>query len=418
MANTYVRYPPVSGGGGVTSVNGQTGVVNLDAADIPYDNTASGLTATEVQAAIDEIVASPVAPTGTPNTSAYFDAAGDLTSNSGSLYDETTFSRTDVLADTGGTFSAAGNGAYTHGVSQTSGFLLAAGDGALTSGVVTTGGIMNAGGDGSTASGLASGGGILSAAGNGSQTHGVITGSGSFLAADGIGSHVSGYVDGSGVVLTASGHGSKAFGYGTGFNIAVSGNGSMAGGLSAAAATDVSGNGALAFGDAHTVTSHLSQTLGLGNLNSSYASMAIGRYADDVGTAGSWVATDPLFVAGNGTGVGSEANAFQIDKDGRVTQTGALKTTAIRIVTTSATISARSDLKIVMNDIAAGVNTLTLPPGEDGLTYSLQGASTNTGTWALVPDGADTIDPKLPPDVSVEQYAILITFISGTWYPV
>lgn len=48
-------YPPGGGGGSVVSVNGQTGVVQLDAVDIPYDNTTSGLTATEVQAAIDEL---------------------------------------------------------------------------------------------------------------------------------------------------------------------------------------------------------------------------------------------------------------------------------------------------------------------------------------------------------------------------
>lgn len=41
----------------VDSVNGQTGVVLLNAADIPYDNSTSGLTATDVQAAIDEVVA-------------------------------------------------------------------------------------------------------------------------------------------------------------------------------------------------------------------------------------------------------------------------------------------------------------------------------------------------------------------------
>jgi hypothetical protein len=46
------------GGGTITSVNGQTGpAVVLEAVDIDYDNTVSGLTATETQAAIDEIVA-------------------------------------------------------------------------------------------------------------------------------------------------------------------------------------------------------------------------------------------------------------------------------------------------------------------------------------------------------------------------
>lgn len=39
----------------VNSVNGQTGAVQLDAVNIPYDNTASGLIATELQGAVDEL---------------------------------------------------------------------------------------------------------------------------------------------------------------------------------------------------------------------------------------------------------------------------------------------------------------------------------------------------------------------------
>ena len=46
---------PASGSALVTSVNGQLGAVTLDAVDIPYDNSVSGLTATETQSAIDEI---------------------------------------------------------------------------------------------------------------------------------------------------------------------------------------------------------------------------------------------------------------------------------------------------------------------------------------------------------------------------
>jgi hypothetical protein len=42
-------------GAPVQSVNGETGVVDLEADDIAYDNTASGLAATDVQGAIDEV---------------------------------------------------------------------------------------------------------------------------------------------------------------------------------------------------------------------------------------------------------------------------------------------------------------------------------------------------------------------------
>lgn len=54
-------------GGAVDSVNGQTGVVQIDAVDVPYDNVASGLGATDVQGAIDEIAPKVVGEQGLVN---------------------------------------------------------------------------------------------------------------------------------------------------------------------------------------------------------------------------------------------------------------------------------------------------------------------------------------------------------------
>lgn len=356
------------------------------------------------------------APTGNVNTSAYFDAAGNLSSDNGSLFDETKMSRADVLASGGGSFSATGIGAYTHGQAQGNGLLLANGAGGLTSGSVNTSGIINAGGVGSVASGQALSGGIVSAAGDGASVSGAVIASGSFLAADGLGSHVSGYIDGSGVVLTTSGQGAMAFGYATNGNIAGSGHGSIIGGGSLAGVHTSSGVYSMSVGDAHTLTADLGQTFGLGNANSSYASMAIGRYADDVGTPGSWVATEPLFVAGNGTGSGSEANALRLDKDGKITNTGAVVNTAIRIASTTTSVSARTDRKILLDDQTAGANTLNLPAGEDGLTFTFSAVNTNTGTWAVSPNGGDLVDGNLPPDVSSSTVPKNITFLGGTWY--
>lgn len=53
----WIDDPAGGGPGAVDSVNGQTGAVQIDAEDAPYDNLASGLTATDVQGAIDELAA-------------------------------------------------------------------------------------------------------------------------------------------------------------------------------------------------------------------------------------------------------------------------------------------------------------------------------------------------------------------------
>lgn len=53
--NSWEDDPSISGGGAVDSVNGQTGTVQIDAEDVPYDNSTSGLSATDVQGAVDEL---------------------------------------------------------------------------------------------------------------------------------------------------------------------------------------------------------------------------------------------------------------------------------------------------------------------------------------------------------------------------
>ncbi|MFK7970477.1 MAG: tail fiber domain-containing protein [Bacteroidia bacterium] len=50
----------------------------------------------------------------------------------------------------------------------------------------------------------------------------------------------------------------------------------------------------------------------------SYASMAIGRYNDSRGSATAWVATDPIFEIGIGTGPSARDNAMTVQKNGNV----------------------------------------------------------------------------------------------------
>ncbi len=56
----------------------------------------------------------------------------------------------------------------------------------------------------------------------------------------------------------------------------------------------------------------------------SYNSMVIGRYNLIAGTSGSWVSTEPLFVAGNGTGSTVRSNAMTLFKNGNMTLAGTL----------------------------------------------------------------------------------------------
>lgn len=56
-ASNSLRVSGGGGGGAVDSVNGQTGTVVLTSTDIPYDNSTSGLSATDAQSAIDELSA-------------------------------------------------------------------------------------------------------------------------------------------------------------------------------------------------------------------------------------------------------------------------------------------------------------------------------------------------------------------------
>jgi len=69
----------------------------------------------------------------------------------------------------------------------------------------------------------------------------------------------------------------------------------------------------------------------------SYASTAIGYYNLGGGTAGSWVATDPLFEIGNGTDDVSRANAFMVLKNGDVYSNGVLRHSSDRRLKTEIT---------------------------------------------------------------------------------
>jgi hypothetical protein len=81
--------------------------------------------------------------------------------------------------------------------------------------------------------------------------------------------------------------------------------------------TTASGSYGMAFGYKSSVTGDYATTLGPNVTAASYASVVIGRYNQPTGaTAASWIATEPLFVIGNGTSSTATSNAVVVLKNG------------------------------------------------------------------------------------------------------
>lgn len=113
-----------------------------------------------------------------------------------------------------------------------------------------------------------------------------------------------------GLRTTASGQRSFAIGESTvasGYYSFATGNASIASGQSSSSF----GNSTIASGD-------FSTALGLSTTSQSYSSFVAGRYNIISGTTTSWVATDPLFVIGNGSSTSVRSNALTVLKNGNV----------------------------------------------------------------------------------------------------
>ncbi|HBF87029.1 MAG TPA: hypothetical protein DDX39_00195 [Bacteroidales bacterium] len=110
------------------------------------------------------------------------------------------------------------------------------------------------------------------------------------------------------VMSTASGYQSIAMGGGeaTGEGSVAIGSGCYAGGLNS-----------ISMGASASNSGDYSFSMGLLTSASSFNSFSIGRYNLTRGTGTSWVATDDLFVIGNGTGHTTRANAVTVLKNGK-----------------------------------------------------------------------------------------------------
>ena len=191
-------------------------------------------------------------------------------------------------------------------------------------------------GDGSTAMGevtLASGP-YCTAMGRNTQASNLIsTAMGNFTEASGYSStamgsntEASGYISTAmGSNTTASGDNSTAMGLGTiasgdystamGFNTDATGDYSTAMGLG----TKASGVRSTAMGSYTTASGVRSTAIGFNTTASAYGSLSIGQYNDSIISSNktNWVATDPVFIIGNGLTDIARSNALTILKNGK-----------------------------------------------------------------------------------------------------
>lgn len=95
---------------------------------------------------------------------------------------------------------------------------------------------------------------------------------------------------------------------------------SGAGAFTAGGGNNLSGSGAFAAGNANNVSGSNATTFGSYNVVQSYSSFVIGQYNLTPGNYNttSWVATDPLFVIGNGAHIDARANALTVLKNGNI----------------------------------------------------------------------------------------------------
>lgn len=328
------------------------------------------------------------------------------------------FGRTDTL----GTIQLInGEGSLAFGKSQNSSAIANSANGSLVYGYATGGPQFDCLAEGSDVSGYATGG--VSAASlnvypNAFAGHvkGYVANNGSIIIqANALAARATGCADNGNISVTANA--AIAHGYATGgFTISAIGAASFASGFTNSGNITASGDVSFVHGDESNVGGFYATAFGIGHTANSYLSFNAGRYPSSVaGSPNAWVSTDPLFVLGNGGGDLARNDAYRIDKDGKILETGA-KRTPVRVITGNDALSARADQTIVLDSNTGAGFTLTLPVGEEGLTYKLfvtSATKTSFSFWTLTPSGGNTVDPA---SALIGPNGFDIVFTGGVWY--
>lgn len=313
--------------------------------------------------------------------------------------------------------SGAGVGSEASGNAATGGIIGSTGTASKAFGNVSANGTVYSSGDSSFAFGKSVSGDVESS-GIGSMAFGIVSTAGSKILASGPSSLAFGEA-GNGYNVEATLDSAMAFGVAVNNSITASAQGALAAGFPLAGAVSASGVASIAYGDFLSTLARLAQTFGLGNTNNSYASLMAGQYAVNAtaATPGSWVSNDPLFVLGNGTS-GSPSNAFQIDKNGRIIETGAKVSTAIRSVSGTVTVSATTD-RTLCCDTSTAVVTLNLPVGTNGLEYFILDDKNNAMAHNITINraGTDTFQGGGTTEtINVNDGTRHLQFLNGLWY--
>jgi len=325
-----------------------------------------------------------------PDTTTFITASGDGSSATG-----------QVTGGYASTISATGGGAFATG--------------RIDSSIAGLIGLITAGGPGSFAQGYSEGGSIV-APGDGAFASGVVKAGGS-ISANGGGAHAFGAALNAGSSVTASGNCAFAIGLVNTdtLEINASGDGAYAGGNANSGSVTSSGRAAFSHGDFLINVATLGVNFGLGNVNTSYGCLIIGRFNFDDGWNGNaWVATNPAFLIGNGTDDLTRSNAFRVDKDGAIHETGSMRVPVRVVLAADVVVSARTDRSIIVNDPAAGAWNIQLPPGEEGLIFNFTAMAANTGVYTILPDGADTINDTSTLGSGPQVLGLI--FSGGVWY--
>lgn len=340
------------------------------------------------------------------------DGSANLTSNSngcfviGSAADSATIQAMSgacfaggVAENTSSAITSSANASFAYGRVLNAGQINASADGSFALGYCTDNGSeINALQIGSMAFGFAEGGGEIAADGVASLAFGHVT-NGSAIGTDNDGSLAFGYITGTGLSLIANGHGALAFG------------------VPATGPVQAAEDGSMAAGDNVIVNSVSGIGFGLGLNNSSAFAYMFGRWANlTPNNPTTWSDTDPILVLGNGTDDSDRSNAFEVDKDGKIFDTGSHVESAIRVITTTDTISDRTDFVVVCDTTGTSGN-LNLPVGAQGLTYIFTTKGNSAAVYTLIANGADTFDTAV---ITIIASGVIsrIKFLGGIWYAV